>query len=326
VANQIQTAFDIFIAMKLMLYILFALTLWLLSGCYVESARPEKNTTLFIASDYLSAEDTVLFEDFCNQYKLRVEIQNIDVHDLIGAFRNERHNLKYDIVLMHSLFSVRLLNQQEMLHKVNHINSKNRIEAYSSNEYNYIGIGVNPFICFSNPDTSLVVRTYGDLQSNHFINSLSDEELVPMLAPIVAKLNKVEGYNWIKKFNKYSVDRKDAIFQSTPFHLTSWSKQKEIEEDSLLLHYSTVSYPNGNTSGTFYDLRTACIINQSSNYTQATNFINYYIQPKTNNKLNEQIRSIGIHESNKVFRPYKVHAEELLQYHEMVQRILTKLK
>ena len=195
--------------MKMSFFLILSSFVVILSGCYVENASPEKNKTLVIASDYLDEGDTLIFSEFAKKEKVRIIIKHLDAGTIVGEIQNNKYTHGIDLVLMKSLYSVYNLNRTDLFHSINHIKDEFRsLEPYISDKYKYVGLGIDPFVCVSNPDTNVVIRNYNDLKDTKFINLLEEEDLIPMLSPLMSKMNKVKCYDWTKSVmkNERSVD------------------------------------------------------------------------------------------------------------------------
>jgi hypothetical protein len=328
--NKISKQLNIFTTMKfitLFVLLVFGISI---SGCYVRNASPEKDQTLVIASDYLSESDTVFFKDFSKDNNVRVIIKPIDANSLIGEIRNKEYNHGIDLVMMKSLHSVYNLNRIEMFHNVDHMNNAfEKHRQFVSRESNFIGFGIDPFVCATRSDTSLLIRNYNDLKSTPFVNYLNEEDLIVMLAPLMTKMNKVKSYDWIKAFNQSRNEHADlnrTTARSVPALLTSYSRyQTEITSDSILSKYTNFTYPNVNSTGSFFDVRTMCIAQQAQHFTTATDFIRYYLKPGKNVALNKKINTLPVGKEQISIKLYRANSENLIQYFMMIQRILSKV-
>jgi len=316
--------------MKVSFLLILSSLFLFLTGCYVENASSEKNITLVIASDYLEEADTAIFSDFCKQEKVRVEIRHFDADNLIGEIRNKEFDHGIDIVMMKSLYSIYNLHSVNLFHSVNHITKDlENLKPFFSNEHNYIGVGVDPFVCVSNPDTNIIIRNYNDLKSVSYINTLEEEDLIPMLSPIMGKMNKVKCYNWTKAFlenqtNLRNVNRYQV--KSIPVVLTTLENYNtNFKNDSILSHYTNLTYPNSSSSGTFYNLRTVCITGQAQHFTLATAFIKHYLSAGNNKSLNRKLNTVSLTDNSNGIMLYRSDSKDLIQYYVMIRRILGRL-
>lgn len=317
--------------MKLTFLLVLTVASLILSGCYVENASSSKNKILVIASDYLYEQDTLIFSDFAKKENIRIIIKHIDAPSLVGEIQGNKYAHGIDLVMMKSLYNVYNLSRTDLFHSINHIKEENRALArFMSTEYKYIGIGIDPYVCVSNPDTTVVIRTYNDLKNTQFVNTLVEDELIPMLAPLMSKFNKVKSYEWMESVFKNELPIKELNTinaQSTPVILTTFENYlSNFKGDSILSRYSDLSFPNSSSSGTFYNMRTACIIAQAEHFGAASTFLNFYLLPQNNRRLNDELKTLPINDSGRDILLYRVNSDELMQYYSMFKRILNRLK
>lgn len=297
----------------------------LIQSCQVSTAKVEANKKLVIVSDYLTDSDSLLFEDFIKKEKVNLLIINKTANGIIGNFRNNSFNTGFDIIMLKSLYNVNRLSKKNYFHSIDELADEfPEHRNFLSLEHDFIGFGVNPFIIAYNPDSTLWHRTYSDLKTHPFYTLMSDEEMAPMLAGIMSKMNKVKSYNWMRKFKNQQL--KPNPYAKINALLTTLSEYKQLDlNDSIFKNLTAIYYPNQSANGAFYNLNTFAIVNQAENYTTANKFIQYYMSEKHNRKLNIAIGTIPIHDAHKSPRLYNVRPEELLQYYSMTERILTKI-
>lgn len=302
----------------------------ILSGCYVQNAGPEKDLTLVIASDYLEEGDSLLFADFSKKENVRVVIKHINAGSLVGQMQNNRYAHGIDLVMMKSLYSVYNLNRADLFHPVHHITEGFQShEKYMSEKYKFVGLGIDPYVFASNPDTNVRLHMYNDLKSISFINTLDEEDMIPWLSPLMSKMNKVECYNWVKSVLKNEkklgeIDKFQA--KSIPVVLTTFENYStHFKEDSILSKYTQLSFPNSRSSGTFYNLRTVCITAQAQHYASSNLFIKYYLSSGNNKRLNGKLNTFSIYGEQSNINTYHVDCEDLIQYYSMFKRIMSKV-
>ena len=321
---------DIFASMKLLFpFILIAVSL-IISGCYVENASSSKNKVLVIASDYLNEEDTLMFSDFSKKESTRIIIKHIDVSSLVGEIQGNQYAHGIDLVMIKSLYNVYNLSRTGLFHSISHVKEEfEELSQFMSTDYKYIGVGIDPYICISNPDTNIVIRTYNDLKHTQFVSTLTEDELIPMLAPLMSKFNKVKSYEWVESVfkNELSLEGLDSNnVQSAPVLLTTFENYlRNFKGDSTLSTYTNLSFPNSSSSGTFYNMRTACIIGQAQHFAAATSFLNFYLLPQNNRRLNGKLKTMSVTNTDRDILLYQVNSEELMQYYLMFKRILSRL-
>lgn len=312
--------------MKAVIFSLIILTMLFLQSCKTENVTSNLKKELIIVSDYLEAKDSTLFSNFSKEKNIHVQVKNMDVNKIIGTFRNSEYGTGIDIIMLKSLYDVNRLAKLDFFNSIGSLkDSLEHLKSYTSFNYNYVGFAINPYVLAYNPDSLISSRTYGDLINNHFYSRLSDEELIPMLAPIMGNFNKVESNNWIKNFN---ANKKSTFYTNDSIEvcLTTLTKHhSRTKEDSVLQLYSKLIYPNSQSKGTFYDLYTMTIVKQAENFTHAKAFILYYTEEVKNKKLAEHFQLIPTTKNATSYRFYKVKSTNLLQYYSTIRRLLNKI-
>lgn len=298
-----------------------------LYSCEIESAKPPKEKYLIIASDYLTPSDTLIFQEFSKQKKISVKILNMSPSKIIGTFRNKNYNTGIDLIMLKSMTDVLDFNKKEILHPLKksvHFNENQ--SDYSSEKYNYIGFGYDPFIVALQKNGPRSIRMYNDLTRHKFSTDLSNKEMIPMLAPILEKMKKVDANKWVKKFvisSQIDTIYNDSIIQTLPI-LTNFSTfknndYKEIFKDKICI------FPNTKSTGTFYNLRTFTIAVQAENFEEALAFVHYFSESSANSFINRELYTIGIFSNEVGFRKYYYSTESMMSYYLTAERLLNKL-
>jgi len=311
---------------KISFFFLFLLSISVLS-CEIETAKAPENKQLVILSDYLNQSDTVLFQSFIRQENVSMQIVEMKADKIIGLIRNEGASIHADIIMVESIFDIHKMSKRSLLQRINFSNEIGEDEQkFSSWTYNFVGFGVDPFVVANSKKNN--VRIYNDLLSARFVNDLDKKETISMLSPIMHKLKKVKANKWIKMFSDSSVriiELKDTLNTGLPI-LTTYSDFSSNKD--TLLDYSNrfLMYPNSKSTGTFFNLRTIGIVDQAQNYTVAQDFIFYCLEEKNNKRINNKMNTFSISPSKEVFRKYSVSQEKLVEYNQIVMRLLQKVK
>ncbi|MEJ6777512.1 MAG: hypothetical protein QNK85_09360 [Crocinitomicaceae bacterium] len=310
------------------------ITLLMLASCSTETAQPYKARELIIASDYLEAKDTLLFRAFAKKNAIRILIYTLTSDKIISTIRNKAANSGIDLVMLKSLYDVSKLNKREILHHID-LTVKKSQEAihYSSWKYNYVGFGIDPYIIAFELNSDNKVKIYNDLTRFYHINKLESNHYPPMLAPILKKLNKARGNQWIKDCLDHSISKpipgdsllNDSLFLRLPV-LTTLSDFKLNKDSNHLYKNKSFLLPNERSKGTFYNLRSIAIVNQASNYTIALDFIGFCLDEKNNVKLNDALNTYSIYSRQIDFRKYSPSAEELIPYYSIIEHFKIKLE
>ena len=312
---------------RILFFIIAASSILLSSNsCSIETAKPSTEKELFIISDYLSESDTIIFQEFINKEKVILQIINMESDKIIGLTRNQGTNVQADLILVKSLYDIHKISKRDILHTINFSKELSTTEQkHSSWKFNYVGFGLDPFI-IACPENNFI-RTYNDLLQTSFVNELSERELISMLSPVMYKMKRVKANKWIKKFISHSKNKMtvlDSNGRMLPI-LTTHSSFSTNQDTILNYQQRIISYPNSKSSGSFFNIRTIGIVDQAQNYIEAKAFINYYLTSENNIKLNKRLHTFSIHPNNESFRRYKAPNEKLIQYYQIVDRLLKKL-
>ena len=308
---------------------LLLIALVIITSCRIETAKPSSKRQLIIASDYLTVGDSVLFKDFAKKSKVKVRIVPMETDKIIGTIRNNGANSEIDLIMVKSLYNVYKLDKREILHPINYSEKlPPEILAISSRKYHFVGYGIDPYVFAIEPGQHNAVKTYADLTQFEFINSLEKSEIAPMLSPVLRKMQKVQANKWIMQFMNKSIFPKeltDSLVVGKTILTTYSNFHERAKSDSLFIGKSII-FPNKRTTGTFYSIRTFCIVDQAQNYTEADALIKFYCEPKNNKALNRAMQTISVYSKEYNFRKHAVPAEKLFGYYGMVERVLNKLE
>lgn len=299
----------------------------LLFSCEIETARPAKQKQLTIASDYLYSADTAIFSDFSKNNNIKVKIVHLSPSKIIGEFRSKSFNTRIDLIMLKTMTDVLDFHKKEILHPLKMGSHFMEADAsYSSEKFDYVGFGYDPYIVALPKDLPIGIRMYNDLTNHKFSTDLNDNELIPMFAPILSKKSRVDANSWVKKF--YDHSKRDSLYNDSigrnlPI-LTNYSSFYSGQNNKQIKNKKIV-FPNTKSTGTFYNLRTFCIANQAENYDESISLINFYLQEKNNKNLNKKLNTIAIHSNEIGFRKYYMSSEKMSQYFLTIERLIQKL-
>lgn len=313
--------------MKTYLQVTIAIIALCFLGCEVPNAEKSASKRLVIVSDYLHSKDTILFKGFSKVTNIRVRIVHKQADDIMGKLRNEPYNSGYDIIILNSLYDVNRFSKSTLLHPLEDLPNL-PIEDYihSSSKYNYIGFGLDPYTISYNPDSTFKHRTYSDLKNHDFVSTMDDRLMIPMLASLMSKLNKVKVYNWLKEFNSHRKTKLNDTKSINAFLTVHSQLESEKGKNEKLESLTVEHFPNAARDGVFYNLKTFCIVSHAENIFEAQSFIRYYLLPKNNGKLCERLNVFPASEIHNDVRFYKLKSEKLIQYYSMTERILNRTR
>lgn len=286
-----------------------------------------------IASDFLNAEDAKLFKKFSQKNNVRIKIRHLSADQIISIVEEKGYGSGIDLVFSKNMHSAVKLNKKGIFHDL--IESKNEAKSenpYISYKHNFIGIGLDPFVFKYTNDTLRGIKHYEDLTEHPHYHTLSDFDKLSFLAPVRKKQNRVETYNWAKKWNDQSTLRpeKGPWNDSAEVVLCLYS-QLNTFGDSIWMKYPTdCFFPNQDRKGAYYDLITLSIIQQAEHFSDAQKFVEYYQNSGANTRLNANLNRFSIYKylNARKYKPkfHPAKLDELLKYHDVLVRIIDKLK
>lgn len=285
------------------------------TSCQIETAKPKTQRTLTIASDILTEADTLIFQKFGQSNNVRVRIVERNGDELIGDFRNATYSSGYDLLLLSSLYEFNKVYRLDLIQP----NLDREVDIYDSKKHGFYGIAIDPFVIKYDSDSTLLIRSFSDLTKHSFQNKLAIEDEVPMLSSLLVKMNKVEAFEWIKKYDQMQKKRSwsNAV-------LIRYSEQDLLRKDSSFFNYTSTHYPRSRSNDVSYDLINISIVKQAENYKLADSLIAYVLQPGINKKLANHFKSISVSEGSNRTKYFRLKNEDLLQYYTMTERMLNK--
>ena len=304
----------------------FLIALLVVSGCRIETAKPALQKRLVIASDYLNEGDTILFRSFSKSTHTRITILPWNKSKIIGEFRNNKYNTGIDLFMMKSMSDVHYLQKRKLFQPLKlSTNLKEEYMDFSSEKYDYFGFGYDPYVVAYPKQNYPTIKMYNDLTRHYYVKDLDDSEMIPMIAPVLAKMKKTDANKWLMRLYAHNLGDSivsDSVLGRLPI-LTSYSNF-QANMDNKFYSGKTIVLPNYKSTGTFYNLRTMCIAYQAENYNEALEFVDFYLSEENNPVLNKALNTIGVSSSEFGFRKYYVHSEEMLQYYVLVERSINR--
>ncbi len=311
-------------------------TALILSGftsCDIETAEAKKSQRLIIASDFLHVQDTLIFKEFVRENNVRVVIRHLSGNKIIEKIKREGFNSGLDIVLTKNMNTALRLNNVGALHDF----EKNENDVQSQNPYisythNFVGIGLDPFVFKYPVDSVRTARHYQDLMKTKHYYTLSDADILSFLSPIRKERNRANTYEWIKNWKKNGSLRpaKAPWSDSAKVILCKYS-QLDAFQDSIWSNYSkTIHFPNTDRAGVYFDLVCVSIVQQAEHFTEAQKFLAFCQNAGHNTVINSRIKRFPVYPCLSALKNgppfYPVKIDQLVQYHEVLRRVLLKMK
>lgn len=295
---------------------IFFIFLAFLTQCTIEEASHQDPEHLVIVSDYLGVADSSLFDEFASDNDILVKIIHRSADDIIGDFRNKGYATGYDVVMLKSLYDVNRFSKYKFFLD---LTKEDEVNRFSSEKYNFVGFGVDPYVIAYNDDSTLFHKNYSDLLSYSYASDLEPSDQIPMLAFIRSTKDKGKTYEWLKKAES---NRQNYLTRSTSL-LTNYSSYVTLNKrDSSLQHINSVHFPDQSKAGMYYNVRTFAIVDQAERYKQAKSLIAFYTKEANNQRLCNALHIFGIHNNLKL---RKESPDGLLQYYSMIERMLNRL-
>jgi len=307
---------------------LFLVFSFILGACTIENAKAPNEKELVIASDYLQEGDTNVFARFSEKFNVSIHIISMDATQIQHHLTNQGLNSGIDLVMIKSMHNVHQFQRQKLLQPIDFTDEfEPEMTKYSSWKYDYVGFGLDPYIIAYPQGNANSIQTYNHLTRFDYLNAISYGDEVGMLAPALHKMKKVNANSWIKKYVDHGISIKnqsDSVYASMPVLTTLSSFQSQRDEP--LYKNKEFLMPNKRSSGTFYNLRTICFVQQAPNFSSAKDFVEFYLQKENNIRLNKEFSTLSIHKSDDEFRKYTTPTADLIPYFVMVDRLLKKLE
>lgn len=305
-----------------MRWFLFPILTLILIGCDVPKAAPEKNPTLVIATDRVAEGDSVLFAEFGQKHQLEIVLKQVSTDSLIRLYQQDKYGLGIDIVLLHHAYDIRRVLNKGMLEPMTLGNFPEA--ACFTESKKFITSGIDPFICVSKKNVR--ANIYDDLNEFPFFFRLNHKSTVQFIAPYEERLHRAKTFEKIEKLHANILPTQSWYVDSSNAILTTYSDYKmKSPEDTLWNNYTEVHFPNSGTSGVFHDVLTCGVIQQSSHFKKATEFLEWLTTPEVNERFTANRGYEPIRETGE-YRRFTTPAVDLLQYHTWIERMLSEIE
>lgn len=312
---------------------IFAFSFLVMTSCTVETAKPLKSQALVIASDFLHAKDTVLFKDFIEKNEVRLIIRHLSPERIIDEIKSKEYNSGIDMVLSQNMQTPIKLNKSGILHDM--VEEESAVKSpnqYISYKHNFVGIGLDPFVFKYTSDSVRVIKHYQDLSNYPSYYTLSESDKLSFLSPIRKVQKRAKTFEWIKKWNQQSTFRTEFTPWNDSVHVVLCKySQLETFKDSIWENYAEGCYfPNEDRSGVYFDVMNLSIVQQAEHFTDAQKFLTHCQNSGYNATLNKELNRFPIYDYLKARlegpKFYPLRIDKLLQYQDVINRMLNKLK
>lgn len=270
--------------------VIFSLLLLSLTDCNTPSVTSKKPEKLYIASDFLTPEDSLMFNGFRKKEQVRVIILPMSTDSIVKHYRQFRYNSKFDMVFMRSTYSLDQLSSNGVLHVID--------ESYQWEEKglvapasDWIILGLDPYVIAGMDEQrgfQYNELTYGP----KWKNELNDEEFASFQAAVMfqfGRKNISKSLAWLRKIDDRTLKATDANDSTgiVPYCLTRLSKARE---EGMNYVYPSQSHK----FGAFYDGMGVGITRHASAYSAALSFIRHYSNLVYNQRLCNRLHILPV--------------------------------
>lgn len=259
-------------------FILFFSVL-LFASCGIETAGPDYQTDLVIASNFLKSKDTIYYKGFEKRTGINIKILNMSADSIQQILKSKGYNAKIDLVFLNSLTDVKNF-ETSFFHKFQYKYAEKQLSFYKPIlKNNWLVAGIDPYVFSYFKDSTERPTNYNDLTVGFLWATPNEENLDIFLAHIKYNLrkNNEHGFKeWNEKFKRNQViyDEGTDSTASIQFLL---SKESDIKSDPRLSKQKkrVISYPTGNSGCSFADRYCIALVDQSLNFYNAKRLLKY---------------------------------------------------
>ncbi|MFK7785343.1 MAG: hypothetical protein AB8B56_09515 [Crocinitomicaceae bacterium] len=303
-----------------------------ITACTIETATPIKSEALVIASDFLYEEDTVLFADFSKKNSVRLIIRHLSSDEMISEMTSKGYNSGIDLVFSDNMQTPVKLNKQGILQDLVEIEKGVKTQnPYISYRHNFVGVGLDPLVFKYTSDSTQEARSYSDLINTPHYHTLSRSEVISFLSPMRRKMNRAKTYEWTQKWAKTTAFRpeKGPWSDSAQFVLCKFSQLEQINDSLWAKYPDEIVFPNTESTGIYFDLISVSIVQQAEHFSDAKKFLEHYQNSGYNATLNKKLSRFPVYDYLKIRTEgpkfSSIHIDQLLKYHDVLDRMLDKI-
>ena len=249
------------------------------TSCSLETAGPDYQTDLVIASNFLKAKDTIYYKGFEKRTGINIKILNMSADSIQQILKSKGYNAKIDLVFLNSLTDVKDF-ETTYFHEFQYKYAKKHLSFYKPIlEYKWLVAGIDQYVFTYFQDSTERPTNYNDLTNGFLWATPNEENLDIFLAHIKYNLrkNNEHGFKeWKQNFKRNQViyDEGTDSTASIQFLL---SKESDIKSNSNLSKQKrrVISYPTRNSGCTFADRYCIGLVDQSLNFYNAKRLLKY---------------------------------------------------
>lgn len=255
------------------------INLLIFTSCGLETAGPDYQSDLVIASNFLKPNDTIHYKAFEKRTGINVKILNLSADSIQKILKSKGYNSKIDLVFLNSLSAVKDV-ETCFFHKFQYNVAKKELSFYKPIlENKWLIAGIDPYVFSYFQDSIERPTNYNQLTKGFLWATPNEENLNVFLAHIKYNLRKNDD-NGFKDW-KENFKRNQVIYDEGADSLASiqflFSKESDVKSDRKLSKQKrrVISYPIGNSGCPFSDRYCIALVDQSLNFYNAKRLLKY---------------------------------------------------
>ena len=260
-------------------FLVLTISVFLLVACGLETAGPDYQTDLVIASNFLNARDTIYYTGFEKRTGINVRILHSSADKIEKMLKSKGYNSGIDLVFINSLTHVNSF-ETTFFHSFQYNYAKNQLSFFKPILNNkWLVAGIDPYVFSYFKDSTERPTNYNQLTDGYLWASPNEENLDMFLAHVSYNLRKKDEHGfsqWNQNFKRNQVvyDSGTDSLGSMQFLL---SKASDITSDDRLRKQKNrvVSNPTGNSNCFFADRYCIALVDQSLNFDSAKRLLKY---------------------------------------------------
>lgn len=255
------------------------ISIFVFGSCGLETAGPDYQSDLVIASNFLQAKDTIHYKGFEKRTGINVKILNLSADSIQKMLKSKGYNSKIDLVFLNSLSAIKDV-EISFFHKFQYNVAKNELYFYKTIlENKWLVAGIDPYVFSYFQDSIERPTNYNQLTKGFLWATPNEDNLNVFLAHIKYNLRKNDD-NGFKDW-KENFKRNQVIYDEGNDSLASiqflFSKESDVKSDRRLSKQKkrAISYPTGNSGCPFADRYCIALVDQSLNFYNAKRLLKY---------------------------------------------------
>ena len=178
------------------------------TSCGLETAGPDYQSDLVIASNFLQPKDTIHYKGFEKRSGINVKILNLTADSIQKILKSKGYNSKIDLVFLSSLSAVKDV-ETSFFHKFQYNVAKKELSFYNPIlENKWLVAGIDPYVFSYFQDSIERPTNYNQLTKGSLWATPNEDNLNVFLAHIKYNLRKNDdnGFkDWKENFKRNQV-------------------------------------------------------------------------------------------------------------------------